>query len=169
MFRSVFASLLVLGVNLSKAQSTYIEAGMMMCNLQCANDGYCTLVEGTTEELERTAQSGRLIEKCVCQPGFSGLTCSQKIEQCNFPEQKCHNGSSCTQNELGEWGCDCSQADELSAFAGHQCRNPTTEYCTGTYDPNAALSFCTNGGRCLSDFLAAEVAPGDTAFNSAYA
>lgn len=138
------------------------------CDLQCSNGGYCALIDGTPEELAKKAQSGHLIEKCVCQPGFTGISCQTAVEQCILPERKCHNGVPCTQNADGEWGCDCSVADSLSAFAGYQCRNPSTEYCTGKYVPNAALSFCTNGGRCEGDFIAAQVAPGDTAFNQVY-
>lgn len=162
-------SFLALTFALVRAQGTTSDPSLVTCDLQCANDGYCTLVEGTTEDLARQAQSGHLIEKCVCKPGFTGLTCNAEVEECSLPERRCNNKARCRQDDEGEWGCDCSEADALSFFAGHQCRNPTTEYCTGKYDPYAALSFCSNGGRCLSDFLAAQVAPGDTAFNSAYA
>lgn len=147
---------------------TDVSSTGVSCDLQCANGGYCTLVEGTFEELAHDAQSGHLIEQCVCRPGFTGVACDTVVEECSLPERTCHNGAPCTQNSSGEWGCDCSIADSLSLFAGYQCRNPTTEYCSGKYDPNAALSFCTHGGRCIGDFLAAEVAPGDTAFNKAY-
>lgn len=138
------------------------------CNLECANGGYCALIEGTSEELGRQAQSGHLIEKCICPQGFTGIACDVVVEQCHLPDHTCSNGMPCTQNALGEWGCDCSIADSLSVFAGHQCRNPITEYCSGKYEPDEAVSFCTNGGRCVGDFLAAQVAPGDTAFNKAY-
>lgn len=155
-------------ISASSVAASSSSAAPLSCNLQCLNGGYCALIDGTTEELARKVQSGHLIEKCVCQPGFSGVACETAVEQCILPERKCHNGAPCTQNELEEWECDCSVADSLSAFAGYQCRRPSTEYCTGKFDPTAALSFCTNGGRCEADFLAAQVAPGDTSFNQAY-
>eukprot|EP00529_Nitzschia_sp_RCC80_P022984 CAMPEP_0113500122 /NCGR_PEP_ID=MMETSP0014_2-20120614/32134_1 /TAXON_ID=2857 /ORGANISM="Nitzschia sp." /LENGTH=475 /DNA_ID=CAMNT_0000394385 /DNA_START=49 /DNA_END=1476 /DNA_ORIENTATION=- /assembly_acc=CAM_ASM_000159 len=56
--------------------------------------------------------------------------------------------------EKEQWTCDCSAADERSEFAGTMCRNPITEYCQrGPYDPHLpTINFCTNGGRCESDF-----------------
>lgn len=169
MIKRVFDIALLVGMaSLVKASGEAAASTDVSCDLGCKNGGYCTLVEGTVEELSHEAQSGHLIEECVCQPGFTGTACETVVEECSLPERKCHNGASCTQNADGEWGCDCSMADSLSAFAGYQCRNPVTEYCTGKYDPNSALSFCTNGGRCEGDFLAAKVAPGDTSFNKAY-
>jgi hypothetical protein len=138
------------------------------CDLECANGGYCTLVDGTPEQLARKAQSGNLIEACVCRPGFTGVACDVEVEQCSLPERTCHNGSPCTMGKNREWGCDCSLADSLSAFAGYQCRKPSAEYCTGKFQPNSALSFCTNGGRCNGDFIGAQVAPGDTSVNRNY-
>jgi hypothetical protein len=48
------------------------------------------------------------------------------------------------------------------------CRNPYTEYCSGEYDPEGILTFCTNGGKCKSDFIAAKVAPGNLSVNQDY-
>ena len=94
--------------------------------------------------------------------------CENVLEQCSLPERRCHNGAPCSQNKDGEWGCDCSIADVMSPFAGKMCRKPITEYCSGKFQPGAALSFCTNGGRCLADFIAAQVAPGDTSVNKKF-
>jgi hypothetical protein len=146
------------------------------CDLECTNGGYCTLIEGSTVDLAREAQAGKLIEICVCRPGFTGVSCEIAVEECEFPEHKCHNGVSCTaqdtlmKNGTTEisWVCDCSVADSLSEFAGRMCRDPITEYCTGAFDPHAARSFCTNGGRCLADFIGAKVDPGNTSANRAY-
>lgn len=153
-------SLVALTTRLADALSTsaWVDPSQVSCDLQCANDGYCTLMEGTPDELSRVTQSGRLVEKCVCQPGFTGMACEQAVEECTLPARKCHNGAPCTQNALGEWGCDCTNADEMGEFAGFQCRHPVTEYCAGKYDPYAALSFCTHGGRCLSDFIRSQAA-----------
>lgn len=67
-----------------------------------------------------------------------------------------------------EWTCECAEADARSEFAGRMCRNPITEYCAGKYDPHAPLNFCTNGGRCNADFIAAQMAPGDTMENASH-
>jgi hypothetical protein len=138
------------------------------CDLECANGGYCTLVQGTEAELAHEAQSGLLIEVCVCRPGFTGVACDNILEQCALPERLCHNKVPCKRDSNGDWGCDCSIAESLSNFAGSMCRSPITEYCTGKFDSNSALSFCTNGGRCLADFIAAKIAPGDTTVNKKY-
>ena len=62
-----------------------------------------------------------------------------------------------TENTVAEkeqWTCDCFAADARSEFAGRMCRNPITEYCQrGPYNPHLpTINFCTNGGRCESDF-----------------
>ena len=126
------------------------------------------MMQGTVDDLSQQAQSGHLIEYCICPTGFTGTVCEQVVEECSLPERKCRNGAPCTQNAAGGWGCECSAADSISSFAGFQCRNMITEYCSGKYDPTAPVLFCTNGGRCEADFLAAQVAPGDTSLNRAY-
>lgn len=169
-------TLLCLFVVSSLSQSDELLDGSMSghspkasCDLLCSNGGYCTLIPGTSDELAKQAQKGTLIETCVCPPGFTGLACENILEQCVLPERKCYNGAPCIQHEsTGEWACDCTLADSLSTFAGQMCRDPITEYCTGRYMPDTALSFCTNGGRCLADFIAAKVAPGDTSVNRQY-
>jgi hypothetical protein len=64
--------------------------------------------------------------------------------------------------------CDCSVAEEVSRFAGLMCRNPYTEFCADKYDPKESTSFCTNGGKCKSSFISAQVAPGNTTINNEY-
>ena len=120
---------------------------VVSCDLECANGGYCALIEGTQQEIAKMAQAGDLIEVCVCQPGYSGLTCQIAIEECNLSDLTCHNKVPCTIHpDTGEWGCDCSIADSMSEFAGRMCRRPITEYCAGNFEPDSPLSFCTNGG-----------------------
>jgi hypothetical protein len=143
------------------------------CEMKCANGGYCSLVERTTDELARMAQSGKLISSCVCKPGFAGVACENLDQDCILPEKKCSNGFPCRaiktdSNGTTEWSCDCALADSLSDFAGKMCRNPLTEYCNGKFDPHAPMAFCTNGGRCRGDFLGAQVDPGNTTVNSFY-
>jgi EGF-like domain len=157
-----FLTLFVAALVKSAAANTH-------CDLECANGGYCTLKEGDDVTLAKHAQSGSLIEVCVCRPGFTGVACENTMEQCDSEEGKCHNGLPCEQDSAtGEWGCDCTIADSINSFAGKMCRNPTTEYCTGKFQPNSDLYFCTNGGRCLADFIAAQLAPGDTTVNRVY-
>ena len=141
---------------------------MGSCSLECANGGYCTLVEGTEQDLIKRTQSGNLIEVCVCRPGFTGLACESPADECRLPERTCHSQVPCTKQSGGEWGCNCAIEDSISDFAGRMCRKPITEYCTGQYDPDSALSFCTNGGRCKADYIAAKLAPGNTTVNKKY-
>ncbi|KAG7336909.1 hypothetical protein IV203_006174 [Nitzschia inconspicua] len=143
------------------------------CEMKCANGGYCSLVEGTADELARMAQSGKLISTCICKPGFSGVTCQHVDQRCSLPERKCSNGFPCQvvntdKNGTIEWSCDCAMADSLSDFAGKMCREPLTEYCNGKFDPHAPFAFCTNGGRCRGDFMGAQVDPGNTMVNAFY-
>jgi EGF-like domain len=155
--------------------TTENNEGGVSCDLECSNGGYCTLLDGTEAELAHKAQSGMLIEVCVCPPGYTGVTCENVVEECTLPERTCHNKvpcrkitSSSSSSFTGEWSCDCSLAESISNFAGRMCRDPITEYCTGKFTHNSALSFCTNGGRCLGDFIAAKIAPGDTSVNKKY-
>jgi hypothetical protein len=138
------------------------------CDLQCSNGGYCTLVDGTADYLSKQVQSGKLIETCVCQPKYTGVACENIVQHCSLPDRKCHNGAPCEQDLEGNWMCNCELADSISPFAGKMCRKPYTEYCSGKFIPNSALSFCTNGGRCIADFISAQIAPGDTSRNRDY-
>jgi hypothetical protein len=143
------------------------------CDMKCVNDGYCSLIEGTADELAHMAQSGKLINRCVCKPGFTGVACENINQECILPDRKCSNGFPCRAVESDEngtmtWGCDCALADSLSSFAGKMCRDPLTEYCSGKFDPHAPLSFCTNGGRCRGDFINREVDQGTTTVDGFY-
>jgi hypothetical protein len=142
------------------------------CDIPCANGGYCNLVDGTADELVHMAQSGRLVSTCHCKPGFTGIACENIHQECYLPERKCSNGMPCrainNDDESTEWVCDCALADSLSKFAGKMCRDPITEYCSGKFDPHAPLVFCTNGGRCRSDVIGAQVDPRNTTVNKDY-
>ena len=65
------------------------------CDLECANGGYCSLRKGTAEELTKQAQQGKLIEECVCPPGFTGIACENTVSECSLPDRVCHNGLPC--------------------------------------------------------------------------
>jgi len=51
-------------------------------------------------------------------------------------------------NDDNEWRCDCIEADGISAFAGHMCRKPHTEYCN-----DEGTAYCTNGGTCVNNLV----------------
>ncbi|GAX13010.1 hypothetical protein FisN_2Hh495 [Fistulifera solaris] len=109
-----------------------------------------------------------MIEQCACDEGYGGAACDVPVEPCQS-DGKCKNGRPCQrQRDTGEMVCDCSVAEEVSRFAGLMCRNPYTEYCADKYDPNESTSFCTNGGKCKSSFISAQVAPGNTTINNEY-
>ncbi|KAL7476273.1 hypothetical protein ACHAW6_002145 [Cyclotella cf. meneghiniana] len=128
-------------------------ATSISCKLRCHNGGYCNYVSSDESTLLQIFASGGLIEKCVCPPGYTGLTCERIVEECSLPKLQCDNGAPCmlkTEVEQdAQYVCDCSVADALSAFAGRMCRNPATTYCGEGEIVNR--SFCTNGGLCLEN------------------
>ncbi len=142
-------------------------AAKEQCGLSCEH-GTCTFVSDNQEELSALVQSGKMIEQCACDEGYGGAACDVPVEPCQS-DGKCKNGRPCQrQRDTGEMVCDCSVAEEVSRFAGLMCRNPYTEYCADKYDPNESTSFCTNGGKCKSSFISAQVAPGNTTINNEY-
>ena len=116
------------------------------CQLNCLNGGYCTFISSDEPTLVDTFARGGLIQKCICTPGYSGISCENKVEECST-DMKCHNGLPCALDEkTGKHYCDCSYADLISTFAGKMCREPATSYCGQGDIKNR--SFCTNGGLC---------------------
>jgi|AntRauTorckE5430_2_1112549.scaffolds.fasta_scaffold21612_1 hypothetical protein len=135
----------------------------ILCNLNCANGGFCSLYPFESSALITTATpnpvDGSLREICVCPLGFTGMTCSETTDalgSCHHHEDThvCRHGGLCREVNIGtnqmEWKCDCEIADEVNSFAGAMCRRPATEYCNvqGT-------SFCTNGGTCVNNLVRA--------------
>ncbi|KAL7457995.1 hypothetical protein ACHAWC_010563 [Mediolabrus comicus] len=119
------------------------------CQLTCLNGGYCDYISSDSSVLIDTFARGGLIQKCICAPGYSGISCENKVEPCS-DDLKCHNGVSCALDEsTGLHYCDCSVADEISSFAGKMCRQPATSYCGQGDIKNR--SFCTNGGICQAN------------------
>jgi hypothetical protein len=128
------------------------------CRLNCANGGYCKYTGIDEDQLAYDIQSGQLVQKCVCPPGFVGMGC-EVPSPCEEQEQ---------QQEQQDTQCDyCTAvADEMSKFAGMMCRKTYTEYCNRA---SASSDFCTNGGKCKAGLLAALFAPGNTSANSQFA
>ena len=91
--------------------------------------------------------------------GFRGMSCDV-----NEAEHKsCDTEST---NKYGRNECDCVVADEMSIFAGEQCRKPYTEYGASLQQTiGGHISFCTNGGKLKGDMMAAKVSPGNTTNN----
>lgn len=141
------------------------EPTLDRCTLECENGGYCEFVAEDDATLEKEAQRGDLIQKCICTPGYSGLGCEIKVNQC-AEDNLCYNGMPCTHEDgSSSYRCDCALADRVSTFAGLMCRAPFTEYCTGRYESSSSTPFCTNGGKCKSSLIAAQVAPGNFTVN----
>ncbi|KAL3797675.1 hypothetical protein HJC23_013507 [Cyclotella cryptica] len=134
-------------------------ATKISCKLRCQNGGYCNYVSSDESTLLQIFASGGLLEKCICPPGYTGLTCETVVEECLLPKLQCHNGVPCMLQTGAEteahYVCDCSVADALSVFAGNMCRNPATTYCGEGEIVNR--SFCTNGGLCLENLKSSTV------------
>lgn len=124
-------------------------ASIPACQLNCLNGGYCDYISSDESTLIDTFARGGLIQRCICLPGFGGISCENKVEQCST-ELKCQNGVPCALDEkTGKHYCDCSYADLISLFAGKMCREPATSYCGQGDIKNR--SFCTHGGLCQSN------------------
>jgi hypothetical protein len=148
------------------------------CSLNCENDGHCEFVNENGEELQMLVQSGRMIMQCICPIQYTGMGCEQDRPVCDISTLACPNGSPCEVNATDPktFQCDCSVADTISHTASRFCRQTYTEYCLSANDlssilvgnGNLEIAFCTNGGKCKADLIAAQVAPGNTTVNSLY-
>lgn len=134
-----------------------------VCSLNCFNDGVCmsgsadfsehpTNLDGTPLEMHvDTQQNG---DHCACRPGYTGLLCGIKYEDCADPGLMCYNGGKCILGLSDIYGnnqlyCDCSEAvDEHNVtYVGKYCEIPKTQTCD-----DAGLYFCVNSGWCKSDY-----------------
>lgn len=127
------------------------------CDLQCHNNGICRYLTSEKETLQKKMQSGQMIQQCVCPVGYRGMSCDVSTDK--YP---CSNGNSSGFRS----SCDCVLSDQISVFAGEQCRKPFTQYCASlSHLVGGHISFCTNGGKCKGDILAAKATPGNTSNN----
>ena len=158
--------------------------GRRPCDLECKNGGKCEYIPGSLDIIKHNAQTGILVQRCKCPPGFGGVGCEIPVERCvqdakldpetgeSIATFTCElSGLPCDHLPDGSASCACHVADAVDAnFAGNACRRWNTEYCTGELDMNSeTIYLCTNGGKCQSDFIAAQIAPGDTKVNRQYA
>lgn len=154
MGRLRFLSLVTLLLVLSRVDGLFFSP--THCNLNCKR-GTCHRVAGDADTLSYAVQSGKLIQECVCEPGYGGLGCDIAVPECSSSDRGCNSRT-----------LHCSTADSISRFASQMCRKTYTEYCTERYDPNAPLPFCTNGGKCKSGLIGAKIAPRNTTVNHDY-
>ena len=172
----------------------YLAEQELPCELECRHGGTCEFVPGTLEDWRFYAQTGILIQRCVCPDGYGGIGCEIPVERCllsfgppsddeiGHEAREIHtcelSGRPCDALPDGSYSCACHVADAVDAnLVGHVCRKWNTEYCAGQLevtknkDDSGAgnLYLCTNGGKCQSDFIAAQLAPGDMSVNREYA
>ena len=154
--------LLLLALLFHRSLSDHVEEPdhhylSLICDLECHNNGICRYLTQTPNELQKKMQSGHMVQECICPMGYRGMSCDVSVE--DDPED-------CTGMDAASPRCECAAADKISKFAGEQCRKPFTEFCASLSDSvGGHISFCTNGGKCLGDLIAAEKSPGNTANN----
>lgn len=139
------------------------------CLIECENGGICEFVSEEIKDLRHISQSGGLIQRCRCPPGWGGITCEIPTETCDLRTKTCEfSGRPC--DKVGnQWTCHCNIAENIDRnFAAPVCRRGITEYCSDYYDPEGLLYFCANGGKCVSDFLSAREKPGDLSVRRKY-
>lgn len=78
---------------------------------------------------------------CSCRPGYTGVNCDEKINECD--SNPCRNGGSCTDGESG-YVCECPQG-----YFGTHCEHSVL---------NCADSPCFNGGTCREREMGASYA-----------
>jgi len=133
------------------------------CNFECLNDSVCAAGvadftnhpnKGNGDVLDIHAETERQGMHCACHPGFTGLFCKRKYEDCAVANHKCYHGGKCILGLNDIYGndqlyCDCSEAlDENGVrYVGKYCEIPKTETC----DDEGNL-FCVNSGWCKEDY-----------------
>lgn len=126
----------------------------LVCDLECHNNGVCRYLTKDAHELQRKIQSGLMVQQCVCPLGYRGMSCDVKVV---------YDPEHCRGKDAASPRCQCAAADSLSVFAGEQCRRPFTEFCASLSNSvGGHISYCTNGGKCKGDLIAAERSPGNT-------
>mmetsp|Transcript_11571 Transcript_11571/g.23730 ORF Transcript_11571/g.23730 Transcript_11571/m.23730 type:complete len:437 (-) Transcript_11571:263-1573(-) len=139
------------------------------CLINCENGGICEFVAEELRDLRYIAQSGGLIQRCRCPPGWGGVSCEIPTENCVLSTKTCEISKRPCDKVGNQWTCHCHIAANVdSNFAAAVCKRGYTEYCSDYYDPEGPLYFCANGGKCMSDFLSAKESPGDLSARRKY-
>jgi Notch-like protein len=133
------------------------------CGLDCFHGDVC--VPGVADfSGHPTKQNGDVLDihveverhgyHCACHPGYTGLRCGLKYEDCADIDHKCYNGGTCLLGLSDIYGndqlfCDCSGAvDENGVkYVGKYCEIPKTETCDAEGE-----FFCVNSGYCKTDY-----------------
>jgi len=126
------------------------------CNLKCQNGGHARIgnkdypPNAMYNEFWKTSQDHCF---CLCPPGYFGLDCSIKGEQCG--EDHCFNGGTCLTQDNGDGTqqnyCDCTTANTSgTSYAGKYCEAESTSFCSRMADQNGH-QFCVNGGHCRTE------------------
>ncbi len=111
------------------------------------------------------------LDNSGCPSGRTGAECSIPYEICPDGKRRCFNNSQCARidakdqiSEDYKYRCDCSFAETVSKYAGHQCEYSATAYCQpggGSHGvPKRGHNyhhFCTNGGLCEEFVLRANL------------
>ena len=147
--------------------------GLPVCDLHCRNGGICNYVTREVEQLTSMVQSGRMIQQCSCPDSFTGMACEFSLQQQQHHQSECHSNNNSTNKLLCHNNDDdddhCADATKISKFAGMMCRKPYTEYCSDQFEPSESqVSYCTNGGKCKSSLVSAQVSPGNVTANNSY-
>jgi len=125
----------------------------LIADLKCLNNGVARFITRDANNLQARMQAGHMVQECICPVGYRGTSC-EVVEEQYAP--KCPSSQD----------CDCAVADSISAFARQQCRKPFTEYCASFANSvGGHISFCTHGGKCKGDLVAAKISPGNTTQN----
>jgi hypothetical protein len=133
------------------------------CNLHCLNDGECQIGKADFSahptkfhgiSLEMYINNEQNGYHCHCRPGYTGLRCGIKYQDCSDAGHACYNGGRCILGLSDIYGndqlfCDCSTAidENGTKYVGKYCEIPQTLFCeeSGTF-------FCVNGGQCRPDY-----------------
>lgn len=107
--------------------------------------------------------NGRCVSgQCICDKGFAGADCSFPYQTCPDGILTCFDGAQCTRLSLrledgsrSQYQCDCSTVSEASPFQIKECESPQSEACVKG-QKTSDYSFCTNGGKCISQIQSGE-------------
>ena len=110
----------------------YKQGEEPLCDLECENGGHARVgskdypPNALYNEFWKTSKDHCF---CLCPPGYFGLTCSIKGEECG--EDHCFNGGTCRTQDMGDGTeqsyCDCTTANtDGTSYAGRYCEAEST-------------------------------------------